>query len=1496
MQTNLMEKDVENKRLSTSTTVSLSVAASASPSLISETSNANSILSKSPTPSSFSNYSNNGGKSDEKKKLKKAFHKFLNKTKLFNGNHTHSKKNSYSRSLNGDNNNYDKSAYEYSAQLNEKEIPNANANLNKNANTISTSRPASLLYADNRNNSSNTTLSNNYMTTPNGTSELPNQLKEEKDLKSLPSYCSFNYEQKLKSETERNMLSENLNYKEFAAEVGIPIREEDEDTDYYTNNSYVHNPSCSSCFTSNGIQSTYCSSKSYGPRLDMSIFEPPTERISESTKSIVTKYDGKNSNDTLNSKRNISLESMFDTKNTGGESVDIVDLENNSKEVNQKDDVKENSRLEVNSTRRTKGKKLSRFTVEVLNSNISKSRPTVDTNDFTGNGTSNNMGHGGSSGNFNLSTTYSLPNLNDLNKISRNGNGYYTTPSSPARRDYGMTMNNERSDNVYFNVGGCNNNQNRKSRRVSLSTYSPINSFEESKKNKLKINIDGLNAIEQNNATSSISSTSSVSPIHFEINHPTSSSSSLDIYNLNNNDTVCKGAIPSRDMTTTIITPEVNDNDESSINTFNTVTSRNSPSPEELKDIWIDKTLGGNTNHINKFHITNFQTEISKADKTIHTTTTSKIKDCMSNIDSVVFPIHIIKTPISSQCNTAVKGSKILNTTVFCNHDKEKGTNEVQGKEQTTLKKELNIKKYEKSSLSESANINNTFDENGKTEESKDSNEKSEDSSNVVQVIQKGRFTVMKEHHDYKHAVPHHYKFVIIKNPSNSNLLTQKDNEDGDSTGSVTSNSNALDSNKIKINGLDVDQGHKETLSTIITPTSSGLPSDQTLTVPSYNVSPPDSPMSSRSPSLSTVSIPQQQLANIAAASLSSTLNLSEGIAYTTTINNECSKCNESNKNEEHVLIVPTNDEKQNNLTYIQSFTSSTTPISSSLYISTITPVDPSHINELNNNKLVPGHTPSPLNSDNSTPSQSITNSPSGDLSSSSTPILFNKLSSSASTYRSISKSIIENHDRQFEPKLEPSHIVSASTPNLTKDNNKPSILNTTINRSTSSFLNESKPPLSPPNYPTLNSTKTLVNNSQILNQSSTLSEDLSVYTNYSDDTYIHINNSNSNNNSNENDMNIIKHNSKLSEEINNNHDYIRDQFLQHSETEVNRNEEQQNEYLLNLRKTQSVKYPEQIKPYNYSYDSLDRNGSYSTFEPLEIEEEEEENEKEKEKNELLKSKLFRPGPDTIEVSQGKIDREVVTSPFYPKDPINIKKKYFPTHSCDQVSQPLPDYERKDSYYDYDNSNEQSLPNIEKQFSEMSTPSLEESSLHSQSINGFERSRAYSMGSMRTNDSASKNNPLGSTIIGRESNKSISTNDIPVHPHHHHHFFIISNSEADIPTSSSPLKRSNDYKDSNSSTRVVISKQHRKFDITTTSSKSSLISSTNSNSTTNLIHHKRTPSNSSNYSTHSSRFIVTRESSKSNNVNNSDKSPLSSATSITPKKQSRFTVTRQAIN
>jgi len=1493
MQTNLMEKDVENKRLSTSTTVSLSVAASASPSLISETSNTNSILSKSPTPSSFSNYSNNGGKTDEKKKLKKAFHKFLNKTKLFNGNHTHSKKNSCSHSLNGDNNNYDNSVYEYSTQLNEKEIPNANANLNKNANTISTSRPASLLYADNRNNSSNTTLSNNYMTTPNRSSELPARLKEEKEgLKSLPSYCSFNYQQKLKSETERNMFSENLNYKEFAAEVGIPIREEDEDTDYYTNNSYVHNPSCSSCFTSNGIQSTYCSSKSYGPRLDMSIFEPPTEKISESTKSIVTKYDGKNSNDTLNSKRNISLESMFDTKNNSNESVEIVDLENNSKD-NQKDEINGNSRLdEVNSTRKIKGKKLSRFTVEVLNNNnIPKSKPIIDTNVSAGNGTSNNISHGGSS-NFNLSTTYSLPNLNDLNKISRNGNGYYTTPSSPARRDYGVTMNSERSDNVYFNVGGSNNNQNRKSRRVSLSTYSPINCLEESKKNKLKINIDTLNVIEQNNATSSTSSTSSVSPIHFEINHPTSSSSSLDIYNLNNNDTVCKSAIPSRDMTTTIITPEVNDNDESSINTLNTFTSRNSPSPEELKDIWIDKTLGGNTNHINKFHITNFQTEISKADKTIHTTTTSKIKDCMSNIDSVVFPIQIIKTPISSQCNTAIKGSKILNTTVFCNHDVGKGkeTNEGQDKEQTTLKKELNIKKYEKSSLSESANINDTLDENGKTEESKDNNEKSEDNSNVVQVIQKGRFTVMKEHHDYKHAVPHHYKFVIIKNPSSNNLLSQKDNEDGVSTNSITSTSNELDSNKIKINGLDVHQGHKETLSTIITPTSSsGLPTDQTLAVPSYNVSPPDSPMSSRSPSLSTVSIPQQQLANIAAASLSSTLNLSEGIAYTTTINNKCDKCNESSKNEEHVLIVPTNDEKQNNLTYIQSFTSSTTPISSSLYISTITPVDPSHINELNHNKLVTGLTPSPLNSDNSTPSQSITNSPSGDLSSNSTPILFNKLSSSASTYRSISKSIIENHDHQFEPKLEPTHIVSVSTPNLAKDNNKPSILNTTINRSTSSLLSESKPPLSPPNYPTLNSTKTLVNNSQMLNQSSTLSEDLSVYTNYSDDTYIHVNNNN------ENDINIIKQNSKLSEEINNNNDYIHDQFLQHSETEINRNEEQQNEYLLNLRKTQSVKYPEQIKPYNYSYDSLDRTNTYSTFEPLEMEEKEEEaKEKEKEMNELLKSKLFRPGPGTIEVSQGKIDREVVTSPFYPKDQINMKK-YFPTHSCDQVTQPLPDYERKDSYYDYD-SNEQYLPNIEKQYSEMSTPSLEESSLRSQSINGFERSRAYSIGSMNASDSASKNNPLGSTVVGRESNKSISNNELPVHPHHHHHFFIISNSEADIPTSSSPLKRSNDYKDSNSSTRVVISKQHRKFDITTTSSKASLISNTNSNSTTNLIHHKRTPSNSSNYSTHSSRFIVTRESSKSNNVNNNDKSPLSSATSITHKKQSRFTVTRQAIN
>jgi len=112
MQTNLMEKDIENKRLSTSTSVSLSISASASPSLISETSNTNSIFYKTATPSSLLNYSNNGGKSDDKKKLKKVIHKFLNKTKLFNNiGHSHHKKSSYSRSLNSDNGNEKKNIY-----------------------------------------------------------------------------------------------------------------------------------------------------------------------------------------------------------------------------------------------------------------------------------------------------------------------------------------------------------------------------------------------------------------------------------------------------------------------------------------------------------------------------------------------------------------------------------------------------------------------------------------------------------------------------------------------------------------------------------------------------------------------------------------------------------------------------------------------------------------------------------------------------------------------------------------------------------------------------------------------------------------------------------------------------------------------------------------------------------------------------------------------------------------------------------------------------------------------------------------------------------------------------------------------------------------------------------------------------------------------------------------------------------------------------------------
>jgi hypothetical protein len=134
MQNNLIEKDVgENKRLSTATSISLSVATSASPSLLSETSNTNSLLSKSPT-SSISNFSNQNSlkesKSDDKKKFKKVFHKFF-KSKIFTTgssghlhvpHHRHKKNNSYSHSVNSDNGIYEKNVYDNSNQINSKAI------------------------------------------------------------------------------------------------------------------------------------------------------------------------------------------------------------------------------------------------------------------------------------------------------------------------------------------------------------------------------------------------------------------------------------------------------------------------------------------------------------------------------------------------------------------------------------------------------------------------------------------------------------------------------------------------------------------------------------------------------------------------------------------------------------------------------------------------------------------------------------------------------------------------------------------------------------------------------------------------------------------------------------------------------------------------------------------------------------------------------------------------------------------------------------------------------------------------------------------------------------------------------------------------------------------------------------------------------------------------------------------------------------------------------
>jgi len=535
-----MDKDVENKRLST-TSVSLSVATSVSPSLLSETSNANSILSKSPTPSSFSNYSNNGTKLDDKKKLKKVFHKFLNKTKLFNGSHSHShshsshsKKSSYSQSLNDENGIYENNVYGYPTPNSGKDITNTNANLNKNANTVSTSQP--LLYVDSKNSSNHSTITNNYLTTPNNGSlsqiQLPKQLKDgNESLKSLSMYSSVkDLEEKLQNETEKNMCSEDFTAKEFAAEVGITIFEEDEDADYYTNNTHSHYPSCSTC----GMQGTYCSSKSYGPRLDMSIFEPPTEKVYDSNKTLNSKYNVEKSSETLSSQHKISLEAMFDNKEPSNESIEIVDLENVSKrDSNQKEEMnkkllpKPNDETNLPSipARKYKGKKLSRFEVEVLSGNLPKSvtyKPTINTNLSMNN--MNNSCHSATRANstpvnFNLNATYSLPNLTDLNKLSRNGNGYHTTPSSPARRDYGVALNSERNDNVYFNVGGSSyiNNQTRKPRRVSISKHPQV--LDDSKINKLKIIVDSADEKDQNNPPSSASTTSSSSPIHFEVNH-----------------------------------------------------------------------------------------------------------------------------------------------------------------------------------------------------------------------------------------------------------------------------------------------------------------------------------------------------------------------------------------------------------------------------------------------------------------------------------------------------------------------------------------------------------------------------------------------------------------------------------------------------------------------------------------------------------------------------------------------------------------------------------------------------------------------------------------------------------------------------------------------------------------------------------------------------------------------------------------------------------------
>ncbi|OUM57642.1 hypothetical protein PIROE2DRAFT_64891 [Piromyces sp. E2] len=1490
MQSNLMEKEtVENKRLSTATSVSLSVATSASPSLLSETSYNNSILSRSPTPSSISNYVNNqiqgkDSKSEsDKKKLKNVLHKFFKTKKIFMGNghhhHGHHKKNSYSHSLNDESKIYEKNVYGYPS--NGKLISNANANASINANTVSTSQPASLYYVDKQDSNNQSNIDNNYLTTPNAVSQYQMQLNEKCK---FPTYYSREeLERKLQNETENNICSDKLTAKEFAAEVGIiPIDEEDEDSDS-TNSHRIYHTSGSTIFS--GIQSTYNSIKSYGPRLDMSMFDPPnkisSEKHNESSKTIVPEFNKQSSSDTLNSNCGISLETIFNSKDNENETIEIVDVGSGPKENKTEtiESVEKPGNSVVTPTRKVKTKKLSRFEIEVLSSYTPKSatfnpkRPSIST---TGLSNEQNYPHSAKKTNstgstYYLNTTSSLPNLNELNKIlNKNGNGCHTTPSSPARRDYGLTLKGERNDNVYF---VCSNVQTRKPRRVSLSKHTSVNTLEDKRgiikddaKGKLQIIVDTHEENDRNGFPSSASTSSSSSPIHFEVKHPYSASSSkIDIYNLNNNDATGK----TRNMTTTIITPDIVDttNDSrytSSPNTSSSTTPVNTPSAEELKNIWFDKTIGGNSNHVNKYHITNFQTEISKADNTIHTTTTSHIKDAMTNTDSVVFPIQIIKTPINGKCNSCLTDSKILQ------------------KVEDVRPNRLNVRRV-KSTLSKSTTIDGeSNDSEGKSEESSSRNQgKSEDGSNVVQVIQKGRFTVMKEHHDYKHAVPHHYKFVIIRNPSTNVLLPQTSTEGGvtlTSSSLSTPSYSYLDPTK-----NDLKHSHKETLSTIITPTSSSdLTTDQSsLVIPSLNVtSPPDSPCSSRSPTLSTISIPHQQLANIAAASLSSNLNMSEGIAYTTTIDSNCKSCCESSKNEEHVLIVPTNDEKQNNLTCIQSYTSTTTPLSSSLYISTITPVQHSL-----NKDFMPsvGPTTTPLNEDipststtpsttpsitpSSTPSVTPSHTLSQELSSRSSPILFNQLSSTstsplltATKALEETRSISSRNSQEF--KLEPPQMQNSS-----REVVKPSsvniagslqnvIPNSAISgSSSSSVLSETKPSVSPPIYPTLNSTVTLVNNNQNLNQNSILSEDLSIYTNYSDETYIH------------NDMeNKLKH----SEEISN----IDSKPILHSETDIRRKKDNSSS---NLRKVQSViQCADQFKPYNYSYDSLDRVVSTGNVsEPLEMEEDED--------NGDMMSQKPKYNPGSIEISNTKMDREVVTSPVFLKEIIG-KKKYFPTHSYDQVLN--PEVERKDSYYEYE-QNDPGECNIERKYSNISLVSSLEPSMNSFNRCDFERTRAYSMSSVCPDIYSKYTMPPGSERESIKTTSTTATGELPTHPHHHHHFFIISNSEADMPTAAQ-LKYNNELlKDGNCSTRTVISsRQHRKFDITTSSISSktpSVATSTktnNSSSAPSLFKHKRSPSNSSNLSSHS-RFTIIREAS-SKSVNN-EKSPLSSNSSTIKK-------------